>query len=427
MGALETGRIAELLLDKTVESFEADPTLLSLVDFEEHDPEKMLLSGNAFWRPVAQQSVVVEGFRLTSSDASGIIVPTIPYTLGTPRNTVTSQYAEDLRTTKFWEDKAQTDGVKLRSTLNQDIGEYIRDEGSIFFDSAATSGFDFVDEVSLFYSERQLPGNEKHLVFNPRDLSKFASDLAARQTVEGRPEDAWKMGNIGPSVSDINLHKATSNPHATGAADPAITVDGNQSFKPEAGTVADSVVTNIDHRNASILFNTTTGLARGDKFTLENAGTTVKAIKRDVKDSSGQAMIFTVKSITSATVAVISPKPIAYDDAGLTDHEKEYANIDTQILTGATLTRLNTDASVQTNLIFDRKSVKVIGGTIPANLFKEFAGKKVISRTMESGLVMYIIYDGDILDLSFTFRCFTWWGVNIPVPDCCGYAITSTV
>lgn len=423
--ATSTGAIAELILDKSVETFDADHTLVSLVNFEQHDPEKMQLSGNTFWRSITQQSEVLDGFQLVKTDASGIIVPTIPYTLGIPKNTLTEQLVQNMRTTRFWVDKAEADAKKLRTALNQDIGEKIRDEGAIYIDSTATNGFDFVDEASLFFSERQLPGDDKHMVFNPRDLSKFASELAGRETVKGRPEDAWRTGEIGPSALDFTLHKSTANPAVTGAADPAITVTGDQSFKPEAGSEVDGVVTNIDHRNALMVFSTTAGLSRGDKFTLENGGTAVEALKLDTKGSSGQAMVFTIKSVVNGTTAIVSPKPIAYNDAALSDHEKEYSNIDTQILNAATLTRLNVAASKQTSLIFDKMAISVVGGTIPAELFKEYGGNKVISRPLASGLTMYVMYDGDVLDMTFRYRCFVWWGVNIVQPPCCGVAVTS--
>jgi len=47
-------------------------------------------------------------------------------------------------------------------------------------------------------------------------------------------------------------------------------------------------------------------------------------------------------------------------------------------------------------------------------------GMKVISSTMSNGQKMYMAYDGNILDLSFTCRLFTWYGVTVADPQACG-------
>ena len=88
--------------------------------------------------------------------------------------------------------------------------------------------------------------------------------------------------------------------------------------------------------------------------------------------------------------------------------------------------RLNQDTSKKANLFWDKDAVEVMGGTIPANLFKEFAGKKVISSTMKNGQTMYMLYDGDIGTLQLKFRIFTWWGFTVRNPQAVGVGIRTT-
>ena len=53
-----------------------------------------------------------------------------------------------------------------------------------------------------------------------------------------------------------------------------------------------------------------------------------------------------------------------------------------------------------------------MGGQIPASLFSQFAGKKVINGSLKNGLEMYMLYDGDIVDMTLKFRIFVWYGIR---------------
>ena len=93
-------------------------------------------------------------------------------------------------------------------------------------------------------------------------------------------------------------------------------------------------------------------------------------------------------------------------------------------MNAATLTRLNVDASAKANIFFDKDAVEVIGGTISAELFKQYDGMKVITDTMENGLQLYMVYDGNIATMNFRFRLFTWYGITVCNPSNCGVAVT---
>ncbi len=135
-------------------------------------------------------------------------------------------------------------------------------------------------------------------------------------------------------------------------------------------------------------------------------------------------MTFTIVGKPSGTAIQVYPKPIALDDGALTATEASYANIDTVILNGATVDRKNVDATNKTNLFWDKEAVEVIGGTIPAGLFKQYDGMQVISSTMKNGQEMYMVYDGDIATMNFRYRLFTWYGITVRDPSRVGVAVT---
>jgi hypothetical protein len=395
------------------------------VSFKEPDGKSMQNSNNVLWRPVQQHRPVISGWDLTGQEQN-IIQETYPAVLGIPKNDLISQQADDMRDMQFWKDAGKESGRQQVTELNKSIASAIVTQGSMFYRSNVASGYDFVGEAQTIMNERQGFKTSRNFVINDRDNLKFSKDLAGRQTVQGRPEKVWSTGQVGQNIAEFDIYTASYLPNIVGAADPATTVTGNQSFAPQGGTVdpTTKAVTNVDYRTATIPVAASASYAIGDKVTFANGGTTVKAVGLADKTDTGVAMTFTIVGKPSGTSVTIFPKPIAFDDPALTPLQKQYANINTRILNAATMNRVNTDASKKTNLFFDKDAVEVFGGTIPAELFKQFNGLQVISQKMKNGLTMYMIYDANMINMNFRFRVFTWYEVTIKDPSRCGVAVT---
>ena len=423
--ASSTGKIAEVMFEKYKETYEHQMSLLPLVEFHEPPAGTMQNTSNVIWYPVQQHAPVISGWDLTGAE-TGIIEETYPAVLGTPNNDFVQMRADDLRESRFWERRAEQSARRQASQLNSDIASAIAVQGSLFYRSNATSGYEFIAQAQAILNERQGMKTDRVFCINDRDNLTFGSDLAARQTLQGKPAETWKNGQIGKNVAEFDIYVGSFLPNITGAADPAVTVTGNQAFVPSGGTVnaTTRVVTNVDYREASLVVNDSSLMAVGDKFTIQNGGVNVQSIGLGDKNPSGQAMTFTVIELTDATHIKIYPKPIAANQAGITTLQAAYANIHTAILNGATITRLNIDATKKTNLFWDKSSIEVIGGTIPGELFKQYDGMRVVTDTMSNGLRLYMVYDGNIATMNFRFRLFTWYGITVNNPTLCGVAVT---
>jgi len=423
--ALSTGKIAEVMFERALETHEHQMDMLDMTDFHQPDGGGMQNSGNFVWYPVEQHAPVISGWDLSGQE-TGIIEETYPALLGTPSNDFVKMRADDMRDTRFWENRGVESGRKQASVLNKAIASAIAVQGSMFYRSNATSGYEFIANAQALMNERQLKTTQRYFVLNDRDTLLFSKDLAARQTLQGKPADTWRTGQIGQNIAGFDVYTGSFLPNITGAADDDATVNGNMTFVPVGGTVnaTTGVVTNVDYREASLVIDDSGTLAVGDKITIENSGVAIQSIGLADKTATGQAMTFTIIEVTDATHLKIYPKPIAADQTGITPLEAAYANINTAILTGATITRLNIDATNKTNLFWDKSAVEVIGGTIPAELFKQYDGMKVITDTMSNGLNLYLVYDGNIDTMSFRFRLFTWYGITVKNPSNCGCAVT---
>ena len=416
-----TGKIAEVMFEKSIETYETQDMMLDLTMFDTPDPTKQQNTGNVIWTPVQQHAPIIEGFDI-SGEETDIIEETYPKILGVPKNDFVKQRADQMRDIRFWERRGEQSGRRQASELNKLTALAVAIQGSKHIRTNATSGYDIVGEAQALLNETQQMNNGRNFVFNDRDNLKFAKDLAGRQTLQGRPEEVWKTGQIAKNIAGFDVFTGSFLPNIIGGASPAATVTGAQSFKPEAGSSnADTgEVFNIDYRVATIPVSDSTSYNVGDKVSIG----AIQSIGLDDKSATGQLMTFTIVSKPTGTSIKVYPKPIALDDAALSVIEKAYANVDTTIPNAAVVARLNIDASAKTNLFWDKGAVEITGGTIPAELFAQYDGMKVITHTMSNGQTMYMVYDGDIGQLTFRYRLFTWYGITVCNPQNAGTLTT---
>ena len=422
---LNTAKAIEVLYENAIEQYQQRTHMLNLTMHYTPDPGDFQNSNNIIWRPLEQHAPIKEGWDLTGNFGD-VIEQYYPATLETPKNDAWELRADNMRDMRFWERRGRASGRRQATFLNHRIAQLIVQTGTLFYRlTGATQGFDFVSNGASIMDERQVSQDERYYVLNVRDNNTFSADLANRGTLADRPESAYAMGYVGQNVAGFDMYVGSYIPNLTGSATALTnTVDGNQTFAPEGSTGTGQNVQNVDYRQAVIPVDATTGISVNDVITFSNAGVPVRALGLADKTPTGQTMTFRVVAITAGTSITVWPKPIAQNDTtNLDADELAYANVDTAILDGATITRLNTDASVKPNIFWAQDSIEVIGGQIPAELLKQFAGMNVMSETMENGQVMYLVYDGTIENLTFRARLFTWWGLVNVRPDANGIGV----
>jgi len=422
-GGIDTAKIVEVMFENALETYEEQSQMLDMIDVYLPDSGTLQHTGNnTLWRPVEQHAPVKEGW--TINDAGGalpnfgnIIEEYYPASLGEPQNDAFQLRADELRDMGFWERRGRKSGEQQATYLNQKLAELVTTTGSLFGSSTTLNGYDFIGEAQTILNERQVASTERTFVLNERDRQKYAGDLAQRGTLSGRPEDSYRTGMIGQEVAQFDVYSGSYLPLVEGAPTPPSnpTVNGDQSFRPEGSTqTAQGVYVNVDYRIAVVPIS---GLVAGeefkvgDKIQFEN----VNAVGLSDKTNTGEGMTFTVvatngDAVTPATQISIYPKPIALDDPALTPEELAVANVNTGLVNGALIARLNI-ANARSNIFWAKDSIEIIGGDAPVQLLSELAGQKVISSSLKSGLSMYMAYDGNINDLTFKCRLFTWWGL----------------
>lgn len=419
MATLSSGKIAEVMFDSFIETYDHQMMMLDLVDGEQPDSAKLQNAGNTIWYPVQQHRPVLTGFDLTGQEQE-IIEETYPISLGEPNGDLIQQRVDDLRDMRFWERAGQQAGYQQATQLNSDLAGLISNTGSLYYESNTASGFDFISEGQALITERQVHKSEGcNFLLSTRAQQKFAQDLAGRQTVRGRPEDTWTTGQIGSNVAEFDVFQGsfTANIAAPGAG--GSTVAATVSEKPEAGTVdpITKVVTNVDYRVGTVSLVDATGYNVGDWVTFPG----VKSIGLADKSVNEADMTFKIVGKTGNDISIY-PKPIAFDDPLLTPTEQAYANIDTQIASGVACNIANTTPK-RSNLFWCKDSIQLIGGEVPWDLAAQFDGMKVISQSLTGGVTAYMIYDANMVSATFRYRCFVWYGLGNRNPMANGVAI----
>jgi len=419
MSTLSAGKIAEVMFEAQLETYEAQTSLVDKTMVFNPSSGDMRNSGNVLWRPVQQHAPILTGWDLTGQEQE-IIEETYPAYLGTPKNDLVKQRIDDLRDITQWKRRGEASGKQQATELNTGLANLIKNTGSLYYRNNSASGFTFISQAQTIMNERERMDTGRCFFMNDRDANVYAQDLAARQTVQGRPADAWNAGQITQNTAGFDVYTASFLPVITGGA-LSTTTTAATSFAPVGGSVnvATGTVTNVDYRSAVIPVTASGSFAVGDKVTF--AG--VNSVGVSSKNDTGQLMTFTIVSKPNATSVEIWPKPIAKNDGALTATQKAYANVLNVIASGVAMTRLNTDASAKSNIFFDKDSVEILGGDVPMELMKEFSGMKVISETLANGLKMYMVYDSELSGLTLRYRTFTWYGLTNKDPQRNGVAV----
>lgn len=418
--ALSTAKEVRVMFDMVTEQLEAQDQMSKLVEHYDMTGASAQNSNNVEWRQVQQQAPVIDGWEFTDSDFGNVIELSYPSTLGTPKNDLFKLRADDFRDRRFMDRRAAAAAQRLSADQNSRIAQKIAATGSLFYRST-TAGYDFIKTGDTILRERQAyVGAGQSFFVNDRDAQRISADLAGRQTLTDIAKEAYIKGMMFKNTAGFDIYESSYLPALAGGALAGVTVTSTISQAPVANTTAGGVVLPVDYRISDdiALTGTITNLVVGDRISFSG----VKAVGLQDKTNTGQDMTFTVVEKGSGTIKVY-PRPIAVNDAALSAAQKAYANINTQIAAGATVTKLNSDASARTNIFWANDSVEIVDGDIPFELLGQLDGMDVMSSTLSSGTKLYMAYQGKLEDLTLRCRLFTWNDVVNIDPSRNGVAI----
>jgi len=287
------------------------------------------------------------GSAVTAQDATQLKVPS---NLDQQKNVTWNLNAKELRDQLQEKRLGKSAYQRLASDINSKVRDVISVEGTLVSAiSTAPGDYDDVATAESIMLEQGIEG-DRCLALTARDYAGLSGDLAGRQTLNTMPTNAYERSQLG-MIAGFDTLKIDGGKQITAAAGSSLTVATNGTQVQYAPT------STADNRYQSVTFSATTGMVAGDCFTV--AG--LEAVHHITKEPTGQSKTFRVISVTSGTVAVISP-PMIGANSTPTAAESQYKNINvasTSATAAVTFLNVNTSGA---NPFWHKESLELLPG-----------------------------------------------------------------
>lgn len=395
--------------------------LSSLVTKYNTNGTQMERSSDTIWRPMPYIAQSYDGSDATSNFGNATQL-SVPATIGYQKHSTALLTAKDLRDMLQENRLGQAAAQKLASDINVAVLAVASNQGTIVSKrTTAASGYTDVAEADALMNEQGIIMSDRQFALSSRDYNGMAADLAARQTLNTMPTEAYRRSYVG-EVAGFQTFKMDYANRLTAAAGTTVTVNGaNQYYTPAATSTASTGETaNVDNRYQNLTIAVGGGTVKvGDAFTI--AG--VNAVHHITKQDTGQLKTFRVVGIVSGSggSGVVTISPAIVSNGGSTDAEAQYKNVTATPANGAAITFLNT-ASAAVNCFWHRDAIELL----PASLaVPTDAGADIMRATTDQGVELVMQKQFDINTQKTKYRWDTLFGVAMLQPEMAGIMLFS--
>jgi hypothetical protein len=395
--------------------------LSSLVSKYNTNGSEMERSSDTISRPMPYIAQSYDGSDATSNFGDNTQL-SVPATIGYQKHSTALLTAKELRDQLQENRLGSSAAQKLASDINVATLTVASNQGTIVSKrTTAAGGYSDIAEADALMNEQGVMMDGRNFALSSRDYNGMAGDLAARQTMNEMPTEAYRRSYVG-EVAGFQTFKMDYANRLTAAAGTTVTVNGaNQYHTPAAtSTAATGEVSNVDNRTQSLIVAVGGGTVKvGDAFTI--AG--VNAVHHITKQDTGQLKTFRVVGIVSGSggSGTITISPAIVSNGGGTDAEAQYQNVTATPANGAAITFLNTaDAAV--NCFWHRDAIELL----PASLaVPTDAGADIMRATTDQGVELVMQKQFDINTQKTKYRWDTLFGVALLQPEMAGIMLFS--
>ena len=393
----------------------------SLVSKYNTSGAQMERSSDTIWRPMPYIAQSYDGSDASSNFGDNTQLA-VPATIGYQKHSTALLTAKELRDLLQENRLGTAAAQKLASDINVATLTVASNQGTIVSArSTAAGGYADVAEADALMNEQGVMMDGRNFALSSRDYNGMASDLAARETMNNIPTEAYRRSYVG-EVAGFQTFKMDYANRLTAAAGTTVTVNGaNQYHTPAATSTASTGETaNVDNRTQSLTIAVTSGAVKvGDAFTI--AG--VNAVHHITKQDTGQLKTFRVTGIVSGSggSGVVTISPAIVSNGGSTDAEAQYQNVTARPANGAAITFLNI-ADAPVNCFWHRDAIELL----PASLaVPTDAGADIMRATTEQGVELVMQKQFDINTQKTKYRWDTLFGVAMVQPEMAGIMLFS--
>lgn len=380
-------------------------------------------ANNTIWRPQPYIAQSFTGIDQSANFNRNYTQLSVPITLGYTHSVPLTLSATELRDALQEKRLGQAAMQRLASDINLDCSNLAALTGTVVVKrSTAAAGFDDVAAIDDAFNRMGIPMFDRKATYASNHYNGMASNLAARQTMTGKPTTAYEKAYVGP-VANFDTYKLDYGYRLTAATATSVTVNGaNQRYVPKAtSTAGTGEVSNVDNRYQNLAITVGGSTVKvGDCFTI--AG--VNEVHHITKQDTGNLKTFRITAIVSGSggtgTVQISP-PIIAADSSPTDPELQYKNVTATPANGANITFLNTVSSV-VNPFWQADAFQIAPGRyVP----KEDSGLAIMRGTTDNGITVTMARQGAIGDLTTKYRWDVWYGLTNMQPEMAGIELFS--
>lgn len=394
-------------------------------------PESVMMerTSNIIWRSQPYVARSYSGTDMTANFNNSTQL-SVPVTIGFNRSSPWTMTSFELRDALQEGRLGEAAGQKLASDINVAVNNVAAYQGTLVVKrTVAATGFDDLAQAEALMNEQGIQTSNRFAAFSTRDYNGMASDLAKRQTMQGKPETAYEKALVGQGIANFDVLKMDYTPRLPAAAGVGVTINGAQFYVPTAtSTASTGEVSNVDNRYMNLSITVTSGtVAVGDCFTIGTANTSnaVNAIHHITKGDTGQLKTFRITAIITGAggtgVIQVSPPIIAGSNGGGSNAEIAYQNVTQKALASAAVTFLNTQSAFA-NPFWHKDALELIPGhdATPTD-----AGTSVLRSTTEQGIELVWQKWYDIKTKVILYRLDTFFGVANKQPEMSGIELFS--
>lgn len=404
-----------------LEGFNDALVMSSIVSKYNTNGTQMERSSDTIWRPMPYIAQSYDGSDATSNfgDSTQLAVPA---TIGYQKHSTALLTAKELRDQLQENRLGSAAAQKLASDINVATLTVASNQGTIVAArSTAASGYTDVAEADALMNEQGVMMDGRSFALSSRDYNGMAGDLAARETMNNIPTEAYRRSYVG-EVAGFQTFKMDYANRLTAAAGVTVTVNGaNQYHTPAAtSTAGTGEVSNVDNRTQSLIIGVSSGTVKvGDAFTIVG----VNAVHHITKQDTGQLKTFRITAIVSGSggAGTVTISPAIVSNGGSTDAEAQYQNVTATPADGAAIVFLNI-AVAPVNCFWHRDAIELL----PASLaVPTDAGADIMRATTEQGLELVMQKQFDINTQKTKYRWDTLFGVAMVQPEMAGIMLFS--
>jgi hypothetical protein len=407
--------------ENILEGFNDALVLSSLVTKYNTNGQQMERSSDTIWRPMPYIAQSYDGSDATSNFGDNTQLA-VPATIGYQKHSTALLTAKELRDQLQENRLGSAAAQKLASDINVAVLSVASNQGTIVSKrTTAAGGYSDIAEADALMNEQGVMMEGRNFALSSRDYNGMAADLAARQTMNNIPTEAYRRSYVG-EVAGFQTFKMDYANRLTAAAGTTVTINGaNQYYTPKAtSTAATGETSNVDNRYQTIAITVGGGTVKvGDAFTI--AG--VNAVHHITKQDTGQLKTFRIVEIVTGSggTGTVKISPAIVSAQGGTDAEEQYKNVTATPANGAAVTFLNTVAA-PVNCFWHRDAIELL----PASLaVPTDAGADIMRATTDQGVELVMQKQFDINTQKTKYRWDTLFGVSLVNPEMAGIMLFS--